>query len=41
MISNPDLVERIENNANLNNWDVKTFYSGGEKGYIDYSFLND
>ncbi len=41
MIANPDLVERIENNANLNDWDVKTFYSGGEKGYIDYSFLND
>ena len=40
MIANPDLVERIEKKTLLNEWDVKTFYSGGEKGYIDYPFLN-
>ncbi|MER3329372.1 MAG: hypothetical protein RIF34_07335 [Candidatus Kapaibacterium sp.] len=41
MISNPDLVERIQKNYSLNDWDVKTFYSGGEKGYIDYPFLDE
>lgn len=41
MIANPDLVERIEKNTFLNDWDVKTFYSSGEKGYIDYPFLKD
>lgn len=41
LISNPDLVERIRNREKLNDWDVNTFYSGGEKGYIDYPKLNN
>lgn len=40
-ISNPDLVERFEKEAPLNTWDTETFYYGGEKGYIDYPFLDD
>lgn len=35
-ISNPDLVERIKNGSPLADWDEKTFYHGGEKGYTDY-----
>jgi len=36
-ISNPDLVERMQNDWPINsNWDSKTFYSEGEKGYTDY-----
>lgn len=38
-ISNPDLVERFENNAALATWDDSTFYTPGEKGYIDYPAL--
>lgn len=38
-IANPDLVERFANHAPLNNWDTATFYSGGEKGYVDYPVL--
>lgn len=38
-IANPDLVERFANHAPLNNWDTATFYSGGEKGYVDYPAL--
>lgn len=41
MIANPDLVKRIEKSADLNDWDVKTFYSSGKKGYIDYPFLEE
>lgn len=35
-ISNPDLVERFEKNAELARWDENTFYTPGEKGYTDY-----
>ncbi|WP_418511228.1 alkene reductase [Corallibacter sp.] len=35
-ISNPDLVERFENNLDLSEWDSDTFYTTGEKGYTDY-----
>ena len=35
-ISNPDLVERFENNLALTDWDQETFYTPGEKGYLDY-----
>jgi N-ethylmaleimide reductase len=35
-LSNPDLVERFAEGAPLNTPDRETFYSGGEKGYIDY-----
>ncbi len=35
-ISNPDLVQRFATGATLNDWDTKTFYSGGAQGYTDY-----
>lgn len=35
-ISNPDLVERIRVNAELNKYDRSTFYGGSEVGYTDY-----
>jgi 2,4-dienoyl-CoA reductase-like NADH-dependent reductase (Old Yellow Enzyme family) len=38
-IANPDLVERFAKHAPLNAWDTATFYSGGEKGYVDYPAL--
>jgi N-ethylmaleimide reductase len=39
-ISNPDLPKRFEINAKLQEWDGRTFYGGGEKGYTDYPSLN-
>ncbi|SKB72941.1 alkene reductase [Maribacter arcticus] len=36
-ISNPDLVERFEHNYELAEWDNDTFYTPGQKGYIDYA----
>jgi N-ethylmaleimide reductase len=38
-IANPDLVERYQTDALLNNADSNTFYGGAEKGYTDYPFL--
>lgn len=38
-ISNPDLVRRFAQNAELNEWDKETFYSPGPKGYTDYPSL--
>jgi len=38
-ISNPDLVERFQENAPLAEWDSKTFYTPGEEGYTDYPSL--
>jgi N-ethylmaleimide reductase len=38
-ISNPDLVRRLQEDAPLNRADPKTFYGGGESGYIDYPAL--
>ncbi len=35
-ISNPDLVHRLQNNIPLAQPDKRYFYTGGEKGYIDY-----
>lgn len=35
-ISNPDLPHRFEIDAPLAEWDDKTFYTPGEKGYDDY-----
>ena len=38
-IANPDLPQRLAQDAPLNDWDVATFYGGGEKGYTDYPAL--
>lgn len=38
-LANPDLPARLAQNAPLNTSDHKTFYEGGEKGYIDYPAL--
>lgn len=38
-ISNPDLVERLETGAALNELDGSTLYGGGAKGYTDYPTL--
>ncbi|QSE89819.1 alkene reductase [Rhodococcus pseudokoreensis] len=35
-ISNPDLVRRLRDDLELAEPDLETFYSGGDKGYIDY-----
>lgn len=37
-VSNPDLVRRFKENDELIEWDVSTFYTDSEKGYIDYPF---
>lgn len=38
-IANPDLVRRFASGAPLNAADTKTFYRGGERGYLDYPTL--
>ena len=38
-IANPDLPERFERNAPLNEGDHDTFYGGDERGYTDYPKL--
>ncbi|MCG8525018.1 MAG: hypothetical protein MI748_01470 [Opitutales bacterium] len=38
-IANPDLEKRFEVGALLNGPDPSTFFTSGEKGYIDYPFL--
>lgn len=38
-IANPDLVERFQQQAELNAPDPNTFYGGNEKGYTDYPLL--
>ncbi|XGV96166.1 MAG: alkene reductase [Leptolyngbya sp. BL-A-14] len=38
-IANPDLPERFQANASLNEPDPSTFYGGDEKGYVDYPAL--
>ena len=38
-LANPDLVERFKNNAELNAPDMGTFFTPGEKGYLDYPTL--
>jgi N-ethylmaleimide reductase len=35
-LANPDLVERLRKDADLNTPDMSTFYSPGAKGYTDY-----
>lgn len=39
-LANPDLPERFKKNAPLNEPDIKTFYAGEERGYIDYPTLS-
>lgn len=39
-IANPDLVERFEKDAPLNEPHPETFYQGGAEGYTDYPFLD-
>ncbi len=38
-LANPDLPERLKDNAPLNKPDVATYYVGGAKGYTDYPGL--
>jgi 2,4-dienoyl-CoA reductase-like NADH-dependent reductase (Old Yellow Enzyme family) len=38
-ISNPDLVERLQTGAPLNQWNAETFYAVGATGYTDYPAL--
>ncbi|RPH29967.1 alkene reductase [Buttiauxella warmboldiae] len=38
-IANPDLVERLQRNAELNAQRPETFYGGGAEGYTDYPTL--
>jgi len=40
VISNPDLVRRLREDAPLNALDTKTLYGGGAKGYTDYPTLD-
>jgi len=40
-VSNPDLVERFENNIPLAVWRADTFYTTGKKGYTDYKKANE
>ena len=40
LLANPDLVERFRREAPLNEPDMATFYSGGERGYVDYPALS-
>jgi N-ethylmaleimide reductase len=39
-LANPDLPERFRRGAPLNKPDQATFYTGGEKGYLDYPALD-
>ena len=40
-LANPDLVERMKQNAELNDPDFDTFYTPGKKGYTDYPTLQE
>ncbi len=40
-LANPDLPERFEKDAELNEWDESTFYTPDKKGYTDYPFLEE
>jgi len=39
-IANPDLAERLQKDAALNEQHPQTFYGGGLQGYIDYPFMS-
>jgi 2,4-dienoyl-CoA reductase-like NADH-dependent reductase (Old Yellow Enzyme family) len=38
-LANPDLFERFESGAELNAWNMETFYAPGPVGYTDYPAL--
>ena len=40
-LANPDLVQRLKTDAQLNAPDQSTFYGGAETGYTDYPFLTE
>jgi N-ethylmaleimide reductase len=40
-VSNPDLPERFEKDAEINEWNEDTFYTPGAKGYTDYPTLKE
>lgn len=40
-IANPDLVDRMQKGAVMNEIDAETIYGGDAKGYIDYPSLSD
>lgn len=40
-ISNPDLVNRMQNDLELKEPDFNTFYTSGEKGYNDYPIASE
>lgn len=40
-IANPDLPERFRKQAPLNVPDPETFYYGGNRGYLDYPFMDE
>lgn len=39
ILANPDFVERLKTQAEMNEADRNTFYGGTEQGYTDYPFL--
>ena len=41
VLANPDFVERLKLNAQLNTADKTSFYGGNEQGYTDYPTLRD
>jgi N-ethylmaleimide reductase len=40
-LANPDLVERLRSDAELNTPDVATFYGGDGHGYTDYPAMGE
>ncbi|WP_312169755.1 alkene reductase [Microbacterium sp.] len=39
-LANPDVVDRLRNDAPFNELDPATLYTGGADGYVDYPFLS-
>src|SRR5699024_3717783 len=39
-LANPDFVERIKEDASLNEVDFDTLYTSGKEGYTDYPTMN-
>ncbi|MFQ7234325.1 MAG: alkene reductase [Enterococcus hulanensis] len=40
-LANPDFISRVKQGAELNEPDGKTFFGGGDEGYIDYPTLDE